>query len=174
MKTPMILAATSILLTGTAQASDTLADHLYGGKAKPGISAAKQECAAGKSEACFALGMFELVHAYENLAASFYRHGAVLPTGAPLSLVLGMDNPGNATPANPSPEPLSYDQLRDLLNSFVLQLDSAKAFIRESGRIRRLCHHHRPAPDPHGPRRKWRTQRRRNARRATGVIRSSL
>ena len=133
MKTPMILAATSILLAGTAQASDTFADHLYGGKAKPGISAAKQECAGGKSEACFAQGMFELVHAYENLAASFYRHGAVLPTGAPLSLVLGMDNPGNATPANPSPEQLSYEQLRDLLNSFVLQLDSAKTSFEKAG-----------------------------------------
>lgn len=133
MKALAILATTSILLTGVSHASDTLTDHLYGGMAKRGISDAGQACSGGGGEACFGLGLLQLVQAYENLAQGFYRHGATLPSGAPLSLVLGIDGSGNATPANPSPEPLSYEQLRDLLNSFVLQLDSAKVSFEEAG-----------------------------------------
>lgn len=134
------LAATalaSIMLAGSAWASevgDQLAQRLYDGTLAEGRDLAIQRCDELHADACFALGLTELIGGVEGLSQALYRHGATAPgmPAAALLLGMGMDG-GNAIPANPNPEPLSYEQLRGYLDAFVASLDVARGRFEQAG-----------------------------------------
>lgn len=92
-------------------------------------------CEDGEPEACFGAGLGELVFAFESLSQALYRHGAVVPgnTAAALIFGLGADLPGQPTPTNPQPEPLTYDRLRTVLDSAITSLDTARGYFERGG-----------------------------------------
>jgi hypothetical protein len=132
MKRMLGLALAAAMLPGVAvagEAGDALVQHLYAGTSAEGLSSAISGCDAGDSEACFAAAMYSLVLAYEGFAEDLYRYGAATPSMPAAGALLGLGMGGNtAEPANPDPEPLSYDKLRAML-------ETRAAFIRagESG-----------------------------------------
>ena len=116
------------------EAGDGLVQHLYAGTSAEGFSGAATACEAGDSEACFAEAMYSLVLAYEGLAEDLYRYGAATPSVPAAAMLLGLGMGGDISqPSNPDPEPLSYDQLRQMLEDFLADLDQTRAaFLRAS------------------------------------------
>jgi hypothetical protein len=123
-------ALAGLVLAGPVHAGeigDALARHLYDGTWREIGDAALLGCGdAPEADACFASGMIHLISAYERAAQALYRHGATAPESAALGMLLGvgLDMPGE--PANPDPEPLTYDDLVFILEDFsgLLQLAS--------------------------------------------------
>lgn len=119
------------------EAGDALVQHLYAGTSAEGLPSAVEACAANDPEACFAEAMYSLVLAYEGLAEDLYRYGAATPTMPAAATLLGLGMGGETlAPANPDPEPLTYEKMRQMLEDFLADLDQTRAaFIRagESG-----------------------------------------
>lgn len=118
-----------MLLPATASASDVgdqLAQRLYDGTLADIGDLALQRCDEYNADACFALGMLDLVTAYERTAQALYRHGATAPNSPAMAMLFGMGLDAPARPANPSPEPLTYQGLRDILEEFASLLDVAR------------------------------------------------
>lgn len=132
-----VLAAGAIILaSGSAYAGevgDRLAESLYSGTLSDLTEEASSACEAGESDACFALGLAGIIDTYETFAQSLYRHGAVAPNAGALGMFIGMGGEPSAGPANPDPEPLSYQQLRAMLDGFVSGLDAAGAVMLKAG-----------------------------------------
>lgn len=125
-----------VLVPGAAQAGeigDQLAARLYEGGLPTLVERAASLCEAGESDACFALGLSDIAGAYESLARSLYRHGAVTPNSPAMAMLLGMGLEGSSTPANPDPEPLSYEELRQMLEEFSATLDRAAVNFKRAG-----------------------------------------
>lgn len=126
-----LLAATAVaglMLPAAAsaqEAAELLTTHLYGGTAAGGIDAAVTLCEADKPDACFAAGLFELVVTVEEVSQQLYRYGATTPGTPAAAMLLGVGMDSTAAPANPNPEPLTYDALRVVLDDFVAGLDAA-------------------------------------------------
>ncbi len=123
------------LLSGTAQAGesgDRLADALYSGTLGDLAGTATDACDAGEGDACFTLGLDAVINAFETLAQNLYRHGAVVPDSSAFGLLMGMGMP-SAPSANPDPEPLTYDLLREHLDAFTAQLDDAATYMKLAG-----------------------------------------
>lgn len=128
-----------LMLPGAAlagEAGDQLAQRLYDGTLTEARDATFAECnSSGAADACFAAGMTELIGAVEGLSQSLYRHGATTPgtPAAAMLLGMGLDGGAPAAPANPDPEPLSYDQLRAILDDFVQKMDAARLSFEIAG-----------------------------------------
>lgn len=123
------------LLSGTAlagESSDRLADALYSGTLSDLASTAATACDAGEGDACFTLGIEAVIDAFESLAQSLYRHGAVVPDSSALGLLLGAGVP-SAPSANPDAEPLTYALLREHLDAFTATLDNAATYMKLAG-----------------------------------------
>ena len=79
----LIAAAVAVtMLPAAASASDVgdqLAQRLYDGTLAEIGDQAVQSCDEYHADACFALGMLDLVNAYERTAQALYRHGATAP-----------------------------------------------------------------------------------------------
>lgn len=136
MKIWMAAALAAFVLPVAASAGeigDRLADQLYAGTAASLGERAVPLCEAGESDACFALGLIDVVIAYETLSQALYRHGAVTPTSPAMALLLGVGASGASAPANPDPEPLSYEGLRAILEDFTGLLDTASGHFRRAG-----------------------------------------
>ena len=106
-------------------AGDQLPDLLYAGTAGENRALYDEQCAQMHMDACFGLGVIDLIGAVEGLSQGFYRHGAAMPNAPAAALLFGMDGGMESSPANPNPEPLDYDQLRAILETFVTTLDTA-------------------------------------------------
>lgn len=123
---------------GMAQASeagDRLPELLYSGSAVAERQYFEDRCAEFHADACFGLGLIDLISSYESLARSMYRHGVIAPSAPAAAMLLGIDadlTPGR--PGNPEPEPLTYDGLREILETFVAGLDKAR-FGFEGGSV---------------------------------------
>jgi len=130
-------AALAVLLSsGAAQAgeaSDRLAQSLYDGTLPDLVAQSAEPCEAGEGDACFAIGLSEIIEAYESFAQGLYRHGAVAPNSPAMALLLGMGVDTPPSPANPDPEPLSYEQFRTLLEDFSAKLDQASDTMEKAG-----------------------------------------
>ena len=120
------------LPTQAATSGDLLKTHLYAGSFKAGHEALKGQCTDDNREACLASGTLGLAIAVEQLAQELYRYGAVMPNMLPLSY-FGMNVGGSAHPANPKPEPITYEIFRSVLETFVTQLDTARAELEQGG-----------------------------------------
>lgn len=131
----LIGAALAVMMVpGAALASpagEQLAQHLYAGTADHGYY--EEECAKFHMDACFGQGLIDLIGAVEGLSQALYRHGAVTPRMPAAAILLGIDSDLPAGPANPDPEALDYDQLRSILNDFILRLDAAKWAFETAG-----------------------------------------
>lgn len=138
MRRLMGLGLVAAMMPGLAmagEAGDALARQLYAGTSADGIVVATEACASGDHEACFAQGLFSLVLAYEGLAEDFYRYGAMTPDMGALAIFIAMSGiEGDIkAPANPQPEPLSYEQLRAVMGDFLADLDQARAAFLLAG-----------------------------------------
>ena len=124
------------LSAGAAQAGeagDQLAQSLYDGTLADLTARSTAACEAGEGDACFALGLDGFITAYETFAQGLYRHGAVTPNSPALGMLLGMGLDTPSGPTNPSPEPLTYEQFRDLLDTFSKSLDTAATHMKQAG-----------------------------------------
>lgn len=110
-----------------------LPDLLYTGKAVENRAYFDEQCALEDFEACFGLGLIDMVEAVETLSRAFYRHGAVTPRVPAAALLFGVDTGVPGGPANPNPEPLTYAQLRDSLDGFVASMDRARTSFEAAG-----------------------------------------
>lgn len=125
-----------VLVPGAAQAGeigDQLAASLYEGSMPALVERAAPLCETGESDACFALGLADLATAYETFARALYRHGAVTPNSPAMAMLFGMGSEGGSTPANPNPEPLRYEDLRQMLDEFSKTLDRAAGNFKRAG-----------------------------------------
>lgn len=133
----LVIAAAAVMLASGAVAAsesgDQLAQSLYQGTLGELAETAIAPCEAGEGDACFVLGLDGIISAYEALAQGFYRHGAVTPNTPAAAMLFGMGPETPSTPANPDPEPLTYDQFVDLLDAFVATLDVAAGHMRQAG-----------------------------------------
>ena len=126
------VAMAALMLPGAAVASeagDLLAQRLYDGtliEARPEAIAA---CENGETDGCFAVAITDLIIAVETLSQALYRHGATTPGTPVAAMLLGIETGATSSPANPDPEPLSYEQLRTILGDFVARLDIARDYF---------------------------------------------
>jgi hypothetical protein len=122
-----------LMLPGTAMASELagqLPDLLYRGEAVAQRDGFAADCDAGSTDACFGIGIIDLIIAAEGLSQALYRHGATTPDMAAASMFLGMPDGMGEGMGNPDPEPLDYEGLRAILDDFVAGLDQAQqAFV---------------------------------------------
>lgn len=117
--------AASRLVCGTPASADeaaveTTAANLAAGTLATGESAltAIIESDPGNDEARMGLGVVRFVAAIEHLSQGLYRYGLQAPESMLLP-VLSLP-----VPPNPSPEPITYDDFRGLIQSFVNDLGS--------------------------------------------------
>jgi hypothetical protein len=132
----MAAAVVAMLGAGAAQAGeigDQLPQSLYDGTLRDLADPAVTACEAGEGDACFALGLLEITGAYETFAQALYRHGAVTPNSPAMDMLLGMGLDSSTAPANPDPEPLTYEGFRGLLEEFVTALDQAADHMKRAG-----------------------------------------
>lgn len=109
---------------------DQLAERLYDGSWREISEQAHELCYQFQTDACFGRGLFELIGAYEGLAQAMYRHGATQPNSPALDLLMGMDGMAHVEPANPNPEPLTYEGLRAILDAFSRGLTGASIYFQ--------------------------------------------
>lgn len=114
-----------------AAPGEVLKAHLYAGTFKAGHEALNGQCADDNREACFALGTLGVAIAVEQLAQDLYRYGAVTPQMLPLTY-FGL-SAGGSYSTNPTPEPITYEIFRTVLETFVTQLDTARAELEQGG-----------------------------------------
>jgi len=130
------LAVASLMLPGLAQAGeagDLLRTHLYEGTIAQGLAAVIPLAEAGDPEAKFAAGMLTFVGGLQGVSQDLYRYGAIVPDGGVLE-ILGMIGPdAQSVPANPNPEPITYEKFRTLLNDLVTSMDAGKALFEAAG-----------------------------------------
>lgn len=115
------------------EASDQLAQSLYDGAVSDLAIRSVAACEAGEGDACFVLGLDSIITAYETFARGLYRHGAVTPNSPAMAMLLGMGLDTPSAPANADPEPLNYEQFRDLLDTFSKTLDTAAGHMKQAG-----------------------------------------
>lgn len=123
------MALALVMAPGAALASpwaEQLPDLLYAGTGAAQRDAYAEACDEGSAEACFGTGLIDLILAAEGLSQGLYRHGATPPDMGAAAMLLGVPGSMAAGPANPDPEPVSYEQLRVLLDDFVAGLDQAR------------------------------------------------
>ena len=128
-------AIAALMLPTAATASEVgeqLAQRLYDGTLAESREAAVASCEQQNADACFAAGLTELIGGVEALSQALYRHGATTPGTPAAAMLLGIDTDGPSGPANPDPEPLSYERLRDILGAFVIALDSARDYFERA------------------------------------------
>lgn len=124
------LMATALLLPTIAhagEAGDILTQHLYAGTLAEGRAALQAGAEALEPEACFGAGFLSLAQGLEGLAQDLYRYGATTPGTPAAALMLGIGGmPETAIPANPDPEPLTYDALRTIFADFRADIAAAQ------------------------------------------------
>ncbi|MEX0852152.1 MAG: tetratricopeptide repeat protein, partial [Bauldia sp.] len=107
--------------------------HLYAGRTAEAAAAVERRLAAAPDDdqARFALGAVQFLQAVENVGRSFYQFGL---RGGQYGIGL-IDLPilRIPVPHNPNPYELTYEGLRDILASFVSDLDTAEKTLAMVG-----------------------------------------
>ncbi|MGL4489130.1 MAG: hypothetical protein ACRCU5_06770, partial [Rhizobiaceae bacterium] len=124
----------AILMSGTAissasPASDTLSTHLYAGTLKDG--AAALAALPDDAERRSAEGVLAFVAAVEKLGHGLHRHGLETTRGSVLMQLPVLRMP---VPSNPSPEPITYEKWRGILEALLADLNAADALLAEGAK----------------------------------------
>ena len=92
------------------------------------LAEARLAAAPGDAQAGFALGLVRFLDAVEGLGQGLHRYGLASAYGNPVGQALGGGVPFLRVPIpeNPSPEPVTYDGLRAVLQGFVTDLAEAE------------------------------------------------
>ena len=109
------------------EAAEILRKHLYEGRLAAGLEQLAP-LQAGDQEARFGAGLLTFVQGVEHLAQALYRHGLAAPETGPMGPPLLLP-----VPVNPSPEPLDYQMVRDILHTFVSDMDAARTLLEQAG-----------------------------------------
>ena len=130
---PFIFAASAaLILTSPAlagPAGDTLKAALYAGTFDDGLSKLAPMAASGDTEAAFGVGAIKLTQAIEHFSRTLYLHGFDLPNAEAAGIRSGV-----TLPQNPDPQPFDYNGVRDMLATFVTELDDARASFDAASR----------------------------------------
>ncbi|WP_375452656.1 hypothetical protein [uncultured Devosia sp.] len=131
------LAAGALMVPGAAMAGEAgylLRTHLYDGTIVEGLGAVTPLAEAGDPEAKFAAGLLTLVNGLQRVSQDLYKYGPVAPDFSVPALLFGMPVSGpQAMPANPNPEPITYEKFRTVLNDFVTSMDASRALLEAAG-----------------------------------------
>jgi hypothetical protein len=117
----------------TARADEASAElvrnHLYGGTLAAGETAlaAKADVDGNDREARFGLGLVRFARAVERFGQSLYRYGLSPPRTLSIPLLRF------PVPANPRPEPITYEAFREILKVFGDDLAAAEATLQRVG-----------------------------------------
>lgn len=121
-----IFAASAAVLVATpalaGPAGDTLKSALYAGTLDDGLSKLTPLAASGDTEAAFGVGAIKLTQALEHFSRTLYLHGFDLPNAEAAGIRSGV-----TIPQNPNPQPFDYNGVREMLATFVTELDDARA-----------------------------------------------
>lgn len=130
MLKPTLAAALALLATPAlaGEGGDLTKEHLYAGTLDAGLEALAPFEVQADQEGRFGIGLIRFVQGVEHFAQGLYRHGFASPEVGRMGPALAMP-----VPANPNPEPLTYDKLRALLDELVGDMDSAKAALLSAG-----------------------------------------
>lgn len=111
------------------EAGDATRQHLYAGTLASGIAELERRVAAAPAdkEARFGLGMLHFARAIEHLGQGFYRHGLQPPHSVTLPLLR------LPVPVNPDPQPLTYEDFREIVQTFADDLSRSEATLGEVG-----------------------------------------
>lgn len=123
------LTLAALMMPGMAMASplgEQLPNLLYSGEATGQRDQFATACDEGQADACFGVGLIDVILAAERLSQALYLHGATTPDMAAAAMFVGVPTDITNGPANPDPEPLTYDGLRAILDDFVAGLDQAR------------------------------------------------
>jgi hypothetical protein len=95
------------------------------------LAEARIAAAPEDTQAVFALGLTQFLAAVEGLGQGFYRYGLASTYANPTAQALGGGVPflRIPLPANPTPEPVTYDGLRAVLGDFVRDLAVAEGTL---------------------------------------------
>lgn len=115
------------------EAGDLLATHLYAGTIAEGLAAVTPLAEVGDSEALFAEGLLTMVDGLQEVSQKLYKYGAVVPDTGVLPLLGMMEMGSSGVPANPDPEPITYEKFRALLQDLVTSMDEGKALMVAAG-----------------------------------------
>jgi hypothetical protein len=124
----------SLAIVGTpARANEASADltrqHLYAGTLAAGETELAARVAADSTdrEARYGLGFVRFARAVEHLGQNLYHYGLTPPKTLSLPILRF------PVPYNPTPAPISYRDLRDLLATFGADLASAEVALQQVG-----------------------------------------
>lgn len=123
------LLASVVLLPSVGYASplgEQLPTLLYEGTAKAQRAEFESACSAGEADACFGLGLIDLIATIETTSQALYRHGAAAPNTSAAGMLLGIPGGPTGGPANPDPEPIDYEGFRDIVAALVTGLDATR------------------------------------------------
>ncbi|MCA1408081.1 hypothetical protein I6F19_26270 [Ensifer sp. BRP08] len=84
---------------------------------------------ASNADAQLGLGLVRSVRAFQNLSQSLYRAGFA-PNAADFQSLFGLRAP---IPVNPSPEPITYDEFRAILMTYIADLEAADRALEGFG-----------------------------------------
>lgn len=108
-------------------------DYLYSGQFESGITAIKARDKRAPAEQ-FCLGSLQFLNAISGLQHDLYRFGAGnQPVGRPGRGFFRMPVFRVPVPANTSPDPVSYQKIRDMLNRYVTRLQEAEKTLASIG-----------------------------------------
>lgn len=132
---PRPAAAAALLFSALAipafagEAGDITRKALYEGTLQQGLAELQPLHERLSQEGTFGVGLIRFVTGVEHLAQGLYRHGFAAPDGGPVA------GPALAMPVppNPSPQPLDYEGYRDILSSFVDDMDAAREMLEFAG-----------------------------------------
>lgn len=124
------IAATVLTVVPAAagQGADILRDALYSGAFEEGIAALNPLVESGDQEAEFGRGMLRMLSSMQAISQALYRYGAAAPATGALGPVLGP-----SLPANPSPDKLTYEDFRAVLQAYVTGMDEARVDLEAAG-----------------------------------------
>lgn len=131
------MAAMAVVLAGASgvaagEGGDILVSTLTSGDRAAGLEGLQPLIEAGDNEARFAAGVLTVVGGVEAFAQAMYRHGLTAPDIGMAGALLGVPVTPPIT-ANPDPQPLTYEELRTILENLTDAMDSGRDLLTSAG-----------------------------------------
>jgi len=131
------LAALAAILAGTAgvtagEGGDILATTLQSGDFASGLESLQPLVESGDTEAGFAAGVLTVVGGIESFSQALYRHGLTAPRIGMIGAFVGVPVTPPVT-ANTDPQPLTYEELRTILEDLTDAMDEGRDLLVAAG-----------------------------------------